>query len=160
MMKNYKLLWLMIAFLVLALLGIGVKFIVLGQTSASDDGRTQVLLDGHERQLVLSEMRQLLAATQQVTEGLANQNLAQVATAASEVGMQATSTMDVRLKAKLPLDFKKLGFATHQGFDDIASLANSKADARKIQLKLAETMNLCLACHASYQLPSIKIEGE
>jgi len=156
MMTNYKVLWIVIVFLLIALLGVGVKFVVLGNTLPSDDGRTQVLLDGHERQLVLGEMRQLLSATQQITEGLAANNLAQVATAASEVGMQATSTMDVRLKAKLPIDFKKLGYATHQAFDEIATLANTKTDNRAIQVKLAETMNLCLACHASYQLPIIK----
>ena len=67
--------------------------------------------------------------------------------------MQATSTMDVRLKAKLPLAFKQLGFATHQAFDDIATMARERVEPRAIQKKLAETMNNCIVCHATFQIP-------
>jgi len=153
MMRNPKILWTLIVLLTAALTGIAVKFAVLGSTAPADDGRTQVLLDSGERDLVLAEMRQLLAAAQQISEGLADGDMQQIAEAATAVGMQATSTMDVRLKAKLPLAFKQLGFATHQAFDDIAGMARQQAEPRAIQKKLAESMNNCLACHAAYQIP-------
>ncbi|MDX8407329.1 MAG: hypothetical protein R8L58_02975 [Mariprofundaceae bacterium] len=143
----------MIVLLAAALAAIAVKFVVLGSTAPADDGRTGVLLESGERDLVLSEMRQLLAATQQISEGLADADMQQIVEAATAVGMQATSTMDVRLKARLPLAFKQLGFATHQAFDDIASMARERAEPRAIQKKLAQTMNNCLACHAAYQIP-------
>ena len=90
-------------------------------------------------------------------EGLSEQDLKKVVEAASKVGMQATSTMDVTLKAKLPLDFKKLGFATHQAFDDIANMAKNGQSVQAIQAKLARIMNQCVACHASFQLPVLKL---
>ncbi|MDX8395708.1 MAG: hypothetical protein R8K22_04760 [Mariprofundaceae bacterium] len=155
-MKSTKPYWLAII-LLLVVIGAGaVKFIVLGSTTngEGEDDRIQVMLNEGERQAVLLEMRTLLEATQQIVEGLANNDLKQVEDAGISVGMQATSTMDVTLKAKLPLDFKKLGFATHQAFDDIAAMANQGQSGSAIQKKLAETMNNCLSCHASYQIPS------
>lgn len=145
--------WVIVAILLTVIIGFAVKFMVLGSTETADDGRTQVLLTINERAQVLGEMRQLLASTQQVIEGLSEQDLDKVVEAASEVGMQATSTMDITLKAKLPMDFKKLGFATHQSFDDMARMAKEGKSVQAIQAKLARTMNQCVACHASFQLP-------
>ena len=98
-------------------------------------------------------MRALLEASQQIVEALANSNLKAVATAATPAGSQAIITMDFRLKTKLPIDFKQLGFATHYAFDDIARMANEGKPAADIQRKLADTMQNCIACHASFQLP-------
>ncbi|MDQ6952424.1 MAG: hypothetical protein Q9M15_02740 [Mariprofundaceae bacterium] len=148
--------WVIVAVLLTIIIGFAVKFMVLGSTATAEDGRTQVLLNTSERAQVLGEMRQLLASTQQVVEGLSEQDLKKVVEAASKVGMQATSTMDVTLKAKLPMDFKKLGFATHQAFDDIARMAQEGKSVQAIQAKLARTMNQCVACHASFQLPVLK----
>jgi len=153
-----KILWIIIVVLLSVLIALAVKFVVLGSTAKAEDGRTQVLLDESERDQVLVEMRQLLASTQQITEGLAEHDMKKVAAAASEVGMNATKTMDVRLKAKLPIDFKKLGFATHQAFDDIATMATEKKSESHIQMKLAETMNNCVACHSSFQLPILNFK--
>jgi len=149
-------LWTVIAILLAVIVGFGFKFMVLGSTATAEDGRIQVLLNVAERAQVLGEMRQLLASTQQIVEGLSENDAKKIAEAASEVGMQATTTMDVTLKAKLPMDFKKLGFATHQAFDDIANMAKSGKSVPAIQAKLASTMNQCVACHATFQLPVIK----
>jgi len=153
---HVKTLWVIIILLLIALVGAGLKFMVLGSTAVGEgeDDRVQVLLDAGERQAVLHEMRMLLEATQQIIEGLADNDMKQVADAGGSVGMQSTSTMDVRLKAKLPIAFKKLGFATHQAFDEIAAMAGQGQPANNIQRKLAESMNNCLSCHASYQIPS------
>jgi len=159
-MKNTTPHWIAITVLLAVIAGIGIKFIVLGNTTKGTDERTAVLLGESERRLVLEEMRGLLAATQQVVEGLSSGDMKQIDQAATAVGMQATSTMDVALKAKLPLEFKKLGFATHAAFDEIAAMARSGRDTASIQRKLADTMNNCIACHASFQIPSAIAKGE
>ncbi|MFQ5582082.1 MAG: hypothetical protein ACE5F3_05595 [Mariprofundaceae bacterium] len=159
-MKNTTPHWITIAILFAVITGIGIKFFILGSTVRVADERTAVLLEEGERQLVLEEMRGLLEATQQVIEGLSSSDMKQIEQAATAVGMQATSTMDVTLKAKLPMEFKKLGFATHTAFDEIAAMAKKTGDAKLIQKKLADTMNNCIACHAGFQIPSIISKGE
>ena len=152
-MKNTTPHWIAIGILVLSLVGLVFKFIVLGSTDKANDGRTAVILEPAERQHVLKEMRLLLEASQSIVAALADDNLADVEKAARPVGKAAVATVDFRLRAKLPLGFKKLGFGTHYAFDDIADMAQKGDSAKLIQKKLAETMNNCIACHTSYQLP-------
>jgi len=155
-MNSPKLLWLVITLLSAIIITLVLKFIVLGSTTNGTkiDERTQIELNASERYAVLFEMRSLLEATQQIISGLANNDMQKVAQSASAVGMQATSTMDVRLMAKLPLPFKQMGMGTHQAFDEIADMAKQDVGIQQVQRKLAETMNNCIACHASYQIPS------
>ncbi len=152
-MKNTAPHWIAIGLLSAVLVAIGFKFIVLGSTTRADDGRTAVLLEPGERQAVLGEMRVLLETTQTIVEALANDDLATVEESARSVGSAAIQTMDFKLRAKLPLDFKKLGFGTHYAFDEIADLAKAGKPVKEVQQKLAATMNNCIACHASFQLP-------
>ena len=159
-MKNTTPHWIAIGVLIAMIAGIGVKFIVLGSTATGDDGRTAILLDKAERKLILDEMQLLLAATQEIVEGLARNDLKQVEEAALSMGRQAKDTVDFKLRAKLPLEFKKLGFATHDDFDLIAQMAQSSQSRESIQLRLAQTMNNCIACHATFQLPEVISKGE
>lgn len=147
--------WIAIGLLLAVIVGIGIKVIVLGNTEKGDDGRTAVILTPAERQLVLGEMRMLLEASQSIVEALANDDLASVESTARPLGAGAIATVDFALRAKLPLEFKKLGFGTHYALDDIADMARDKKPVKEIQLKLADTMNNCIACHAMYQLPVI-----
>jgi len=151
--------WIAIGLLLAVIAGIGVKVIVLGSTASGKDGRTAVLLNEDERHMVLAEMHGLLEATQQIVDGLASNDLKQIEQAALAVGSQAIGTMDFALKAKLPLEFKQLGFATHYAFDDIAETARNGHAPAAIQAKLADTMNKCIACHASFQLPLNTAKG-
>lgn len=148
--------WIAIALLSALLVGVAYKFVVLGSTAKAEDGRTAVILEPSERQAVLEEMRMLLETSQTVIEALANNDLRAVEAAARPIGSAAIATVDFRLRAKLPLEFKKLGFGTHYAFDEIADMARDGVSTQKIQLKLAETMNNCIACHAAFQLPEIK----
>jgi len=137
-MKSTKPHWIAIGLLSALLLAGVVKVVVLGSTGEkAADGRTALLLE----------------STQSIVEALANDDLTAVEAAARPIGSAAIATVDFSLRAKLPLDFKKLGFGTHYAFDDIANMANEKQPAKAIQMKLAETMNNCLACHAAYYLP-------
>jgi predicted membrane-bound mannosyltransferase len=153
-MKNTTPHWVAIALLLAIIAGIGIKFMVLGSTGKGKDGRTAVLLTQTERQQVLAEMRMLLEANQQIVEALANDDRKAIQSATQPVGSSAVATMDVRLKAKLPFEFKKLGFATHDAFDAMGSMAAEGRPMKEIQIKLATTMNNCIACHAAYQLPA------
>jgi len=152
-MRRVGVCWGFLLLAVALLLAGALKFLVLGQTAPGDDGRTAVLLSPGERQKVLAEMRQLLEAVQGVLAALAEGDRARAAAAAEAVGMQATSTMDGVLMGKLPLPFKKMGFATHGGFDELAELIRSGAPLAQVQARLAQTMENCIACHATYQLP-------
>ncbi|OIO74874.1 MAG: hypothetical protein AUJ57_01355 [Zetaproteobacteria bacterium CG1_02_53_45] len=146
--------WIAIGLLVSVLAAGAFKVIVLGNTEKADDGRTAVILEPAERQAVLGEMRLLLETTQTVVAALANNDLAAVEAAARPIGSAAIATVDFKLRAKLPLEFKKLGFGIHYAFDEIANMAKEGQPTKAIQKKLAETMNNCIACHASFQLPA------
>lgn len=148
--------WIAIALLLAMIAGIGVKFVVIGSTTEGKDGRTAVILQPAERNAVLGEMRMLLEASQSIIEALANNDLDTVEKTARPLGASAIATVDFALRAKLPLEFKKLGFGTHYAMDDMADMAKEKKPAKEIQIKLAETMNNCIACHAMYQLPEMK----
>jgi len=145
--------WIAIGLLISLLAAGAFKVIVLGNTGKADDGRTAVLLEPAERQAVLGEMRLLLETTQAIVEALADDDLAAVEKAARPVGSAAIATVDFSLRAKLPLQFKELGFGTHYAFDDIANMAKDGKPVKAIQRKMAETMNNCLACHMAFQLP-------
>ncbi|WP_167632239.1 hypothetical protein [Mariprofundus ferrooxydans] len=146
--------WIAIIVLLAVLTAGAVKVIVIGNTEKAADGRTAVILEPAEREAVLGEMRLLLETTQTIIAALANDDLAAVEAAARPIGSAAIATVDFRLRAKLPLEFKQLGFGTHYAFDDIANMAKEGKPAKAIQQKLAETMNNCIACHASFQLPT------
>jgi len=149
-------LWIIIAVLSAIIIVAGYKFIISGNTTVSEDGRTAVLLSKTERQTVLGEMRDLLTATQQIIKGLAENDMDAVVSAATPVSSQGHATVDFQLASKLPIDFKKLGFATHHAFDEIISMAKAGQPKDDIQFKLVEIMDNCIACHASFRLPEAK----
>jgi hypothetical protein len=51
------------------------KFILSGSAEQTDDGRIAIQLTPAERDLVLSEMRTFLDSVQQITQGVANNDL-------------------------------------------------------------------------------------
>ncbi len=156
-MKNTTPHWIVMIGLLLAVLaGVAYKFIVLGNTVEGEEGRTAVVLSPMERQAVLGEMRFLLETTQVIVEALANEDLDAVEAAARPLGSSAIATVDFALRAKLPLEFKKLGFGLHYAFDDIADMAKERKPVKEIQIKYAQTMNNCIACHSMYELPLVK----
>jgi cytochrome c556 len=96
-------------------------------------------------------MRGFLEAVQSITKGIANEDMTMVATNASAVGVALTRNASPALMAKLPLDFKKLGFATHSAFDDLAQEATDMGNAKVISAKLGELLGRCTSCHAGYR---------
>lgn len=127
-------------------------FFIRGNTAAGTDGRTAVVLQAGERDLVLAEMRGLLAATQQILEGANQGDLQRISKAARAAGMAGAADVNPALLAKLPLEFKGLGMSVHHDMDDIAKAAEGGKSSAEILQMAANTLTKCVACHAAWQI--------
>jgi len=120
----------------------------------SQDGRIRLALDSAERDYVLGEMRHLLMAVQTIVDATAAGEMTRVALEARKVGMADVKNIPpairARLIGKLPAEFRKLGFATHEAFDALALDAESLGDREHTLQQLAALMRRCVACHAAY----------
>lgn len=127
-------------------------FFVRGNTAAGSDNRTAVVLGVGERELILTEMRNLLGGVQGILDGINHGDMKQAASAARAVGMASAADVNPALMAKLPLPFKQLGMSVHRDMDDLAQAAESGKPAGELQAMLTDTLSKCIACHASWQL--------
>ena len=132
-----------------------VFFFVRGQTQATPDGRTAVLLASDERNLVLTEMRGMLETVQIVIAGVNAGDMKQVAQAARASGVAAAADDSPALMARLPLEFKQLGLGVHKRFDEIAAAADSGASREQLLASLSTQLSACVACHAGYRLDAV-----
>jgi len=131
-------------------------FFIRGNTTEGSDGRTAIVLQPAERDLVLSEMRGLLVATQGILEGANNNDPQKIGTAAASAGMAAAADVNPALMAKLPLEFKQLGMSVHHDMDEIAKAASEGKSSAEILKMTSSTMTKCIACHSAWQLKSAK----
>ena len=152
MKKSCKLCWGLSGLLIITIASMAYMFLIRGNVVASTDGRTSIVLEAGERDLVLSEMRGFLEAVQTITEGLANNDMTSVAAAAKQVGMANTKGVPVSLMGKLPMDFKALGMDTHNAFDKLAMEAQDMGNGKIILTNLSQLLLNCTACHASFRL--------
>lgn len=114
--------------------------------------RQAIPLTAEEKAHIHQEMRTFLTTTQHIVIGAAANDLKRVAEAARAAGMAAAHEVPAGLRARLPLAFKKLGHATHVGFDDLARDAESLGDATHALKQLGQVMGNCTSCHALYRL--------
>jgi len=98
-------------------------FFVRGSPAAGADDRTVIVLHPEQRELVLSEMRGLLAATQGILEGANQNDMPRIIEAARAAGMAGMADVSPALMARLPLEFKALGMGIHHDMDNIAKAA-------------------------------------
>ncbi len=140
--------------LAIAIAGLLYVFVIKGETEAGNknDPRTALVLSESERALVLEEMRAFLAAVQTITLAANRNDMQAVATAARKVGSAAQGEVPASLVKKLPIAFKKLGFGTHQAFDQLALDAESFGDTTQTLEALGTLMSNCVGCHATYQI--------
>ncbi len=119
--------------------------------------RAPIRLTAEEKAHIHAEMRLFLSSTQKiVTAAAAANDMKALAEAAREAGMAAAHEVPAKLREKLPLQFKKLGHATHQGFDDLARDADSLGDANHALKQLGQVMDNCTSCHALYRIETSK----
>ena len=78
-----------------------------------------------------------------------------VAHAAHDGGMAAAADVNPALMAKLPLEFKELGFGLHRRFDDLAKAAESGASREQVLTGLSTQLSTCVGCHASYRIEAV-----
>lgn len=150
-----KICWAVVVVLALISAGIIYKFIIQGDVTVGADGRTTILLEKKERDLVLSEMRVFLESVQQVTSGISDDDMKLVVEYARKSGSSAQMEMPGSLVGKLPLAFKKLGFDTHAKFDELALDAEQLGDRDHTLSQMNMILKNCVACHAAYQFDVI-----
>ncbi|VAW99373.1 hypothetical protein MNBD_GAMMA20-250 [hydrothermal vent metagenome] len=146
-----KMCWASVVVLLLAVLGMGYKFILSGEVVATADGREAIVLEPAERDMVLSEMREFLVSIQAITEGIVNNDMPSVVTAARAMGTSAQRSVPGSLIRKLPLGFKTMGFDTHTQFEQLALDAEQLGDSEHALGQLAELMQNCTVCHTMYR---------
>jgi hypothetical protein len=130
-----------------------VWFFVKGWTAPSTDGRTEILLAPAERDLILTEMRDLLKAVSGVVTGLGDtsQSPALAGQAARAAGMQMAADVNPVLMEKLPLAFKQLGMSVHRDMDGLADAAMGGETSQQILNRLAGITARCTTCHDMYR---------
>jgi hypothetical protein len=118
------------------------------------DGRAVLELAPGERAMILEEMRMFLAGVQAMTDALGQQDMPAAAAAARGLGQVMVHEVPPVLRAKLPQEFRQLGFSVHRDFDQIALDAESMKDVSHSLNQLSATLQKCVACHAGYQIQS------
>jgi hypothetical protein len=141
-----------IAVLLLVIAAVAYKFIIAGSTQMGEDGRVAVILEAGERALMLREMREFVSGLQLVADALSRDDMQGVAMASRGMGTAKAHDVPVAMMGKLPLEFKTLAFSTHREFDTIAADAEANGTPKHTLAQLADVLQKCVACHASYQV--------
>lgn len=144
--------------LVIALL---LRFIVFGKTQVATDPqaldtRISVMMTAEERVYVLHEMRGMLEGVQDIVAALRIDDMEKISTVARSLGRNVADDAPAGLMGKLPLEFKTLGLGTHASFDQISVTARDPKNKDLVFLQLANVLNNCVACHATYQIKTEK----
>lgn len=147
-----RLCWLLTLVFAIATGAMAYLFLVRGETLPASDGRTAILLQPGERDLVLAEMRAFLVAVAGISQAVADEDAKSVVLAARQVGAAAQHEVPASLVAKLPLEFKRLGFDTHSRFDQLALNAEQFEDTSQVLPELALLLQNCVGCHAAYRI--------
>ncbi len=120
---------------------------------ASEVDNRQILdLTESQRHYVLTEMRDLLAGTQNILAALAKNDMAAVAEHARALGFDMKHKAENPLHHVLPKEFMQIGMPMHKEFDVIAADAAALKDPKHTLQQLSATMGKCIACHATYQV--------
>jgi len=129
------------------------KGFVWGQTAPSTDQRIAVKLSPAERDLVLGEMRSLVAGLHGVVDGLAKDDRGQIANSLSDMGMKMAADDRQSLLMKLPLDLKRNGMGLHRKMDTLAAgVRDHTLSNQQLLHELSSSLATCVSCHATYKL--------
>ena len=129
---------------------------IRGNTERGNEGRKVIVLHPSERDFVLTEMRGMLSATQEILEGASDGDMLRVSKAAGAAGMAGAADIKPGLIAKLPLDFKMLGMSVHRDMDVLAKAATRGASSPEIIKMTSTLLTKCVACHSIWQLQANK----
>ncbi len=85
-----------------------------------DDERVSIMMSEENRDFVMAEMRTFVESVQQINAGILYNDPDLIIKAGERSGNGAKECAPEGLVQTLPLPFKKIGFATHDLFDQIA----------------------------------------
>lgn len=129
------------------------RFFIIGNTIQNPkDNRVAIALSKENREFVMFEMRTFLEGIKNIHDGLQSNDYKKIELNASKSGMSVENHVPAELFRSLPLDFKKMGFDTHDRFDKIAKMAKEKARKEAINQELSGLMNNCVSCHSSFKI--------
>ncbi len=121
------------------------------------DPRLAIDLNEEHKAQLLSNMRGALAVTQSIVKALAEDDMQAVADYARPMGFKVRRQKPKDgLHDALPRSFKMQGKAMHQNFDKIADDAETLKDPKHTLQQLAEVMNNCQGCHATFRIETIE----
>ncbi len=126
-------------------------------TADEVDRRRVLPITEMQRNHILTEMRALLAGTQNILSALVLDDMAAVARHARPLGTGMAHKGEDHMQAVLPQEFMQLGMSVHKDFDQIAADAESLKNPKHTLKQLSESMSKCVACHDAYQ---IRITGQ
>ena len=114
-----------------------------------DDGRISLGLNAMQKEHQLINMRSHLVAIQTIIGLLAKDNYEK----ASEVAYtQLGSTTEMRMMCASfgNKQFETLGLNFHKSADEMSEILKTKDKVKSLEA-LSNTMNYCIACHATYR---------
>jgi ribosomal protein L12E/L44/L45/RPP1/RPP2 len=153
-MKKWKTIAIIALLLWVATIAAGAFVFTRGVTSVAEDGRIELGFTKPEKEFALTEMRGLLETVRDIVVALDESDIKAVADAVEGKGVaEMMKNTPKSILAKIPLEFRQLGFAMHTAFEDIGKAAKAGADKNKITSMLGEQLGRCVACHASYKMP-------
>lgn len=136
-----------------AWLGLAASLVMAGAAAdVGKDERLKLVLEPHERHLVLLEMRNFLHVLQTMTDSLTREDMKTLAEAARSMGSGAANEIPPETVAKLPDTFKMFAGTVHTTFDMIALDAESLGDPRHTLKQMGTLLQTCNACHGIYQV--------
>lgn len=127
-------------------------FVFRGEVIEKENHRTAIVMTEGNREIVLGEMRSFLSNLQQINEGVLENNPDKIIKAAKASGAGVAETVPQGLMKSLPIAFKKMGFGTHDLFDELADSARTNYSAETTQKQLNQIMQRCVTCHQVYEI--------
>ncbi len=126
-----------------------------GSTKELPDQRKEIQVTPAERELVLKEMRSILASVNGVVTGLSQKDMKKVEESARSAGMIMAVEENAGLIAKLPFEFKEMGLGLHRGFDELADATKKGATQEEILQRMAGLTARCNGCHDFYRVGGV-----
>ncbi len=124
-----------------------------GAAQANNDSRLLVELPEMMQQHMMSNMRDHLAAINEILNNMANGELDRAAEVAeSRLGMSSLQSHGAGHMARfMPEGMKQAGTSMHQAASHFA-LKAQEGDALPAYKALAEVTSACVACHSGYRI--------